>query len=144
MTTEIAQLDPILAPIATWARSRSDILGLALAGSWARSAARAGSDIDLILLASEPRTFRRDDLWPAEIHWAGRRVAGWHDADYGIVWSRHIQLAPPCEIEFTFCAPSWAATDPVDAGTVNVVSQGCRVLLDKAALFEKLLAVSWP
>ena len=65
-------------------------------------------------------------------------------ADYGIVWSRHIQLAPPCEIEFTFCAPSWAATDPVDAGTVNVVSQGCRVLLDKAALFEKLLAVAWP
>jgi uncharacterized protein len=144
LTTEIAQLDPILAPIATWARSRSDILGLALAGSWARGAARAGSDIDLILLVSESRTFRRNDLWPAEIHWAERHVAGWHDADYGMVWSRHIQLEPPCEIEFTFCAPSWAATDPVDAGTVNVVSQGCRVLLDKAALFEKLLAVAWP
>ena len=144
MTTEIAQLDPILAPITTWARSRSDILGLALAGSWARGAARAGSDIDLILLASEPRTFRRDDLWPAEIQWAERRVAGWHDSDYGVVWSRDIQLAPPCEIEFTFCAPSWAATDPVDPGTANVVSQGCRVLLDKAALFEKLLAVARP
>jgi hypothetical protein len=24
------------------------------------------------------------------------------------------------------------------------VSQGCRVLLDKAALFEELLAVAWP
>jgi hypothetical protein len=71
-------------------------------------------------------------------------VAGWHDVDYGIVWSRHIQLEPTCEIEFTFCAPSWAATDPVDPGTVDVVSQGCRVLSDKAALFEKLLAIPWP
>jgi hypothetical protein len=47
-------------------------------------------------------------------------------------------LHPACEIEFTFCSPSWAATDPVDPGTAAVVSNGWRVLLDKAGRFENL------
>ena len=137
----IAQLDRVLAPVVEWARSRSDVLGLALAGSWARGTAQPNSDIDLILLVSEPAAFRCDECWLAEIRWSETRVAGWHDADYGIAWSRHVQLEPPCEIEFTFCGPSWAAVDP---GTVNVVSNGCRILLDKVGLFENLLAVAPP
>jgi predicted nucleotidyltransferase len=143
----IETLEAIVAPVTAWARSRPDILGLAVVGSWARGAARAGSDVDLILLASDPQSFRYDENWLIEIHWGERRIASWRDADYGAVWSRHVQLTPPCEIEFTFCAPAWAATDPVDPGTANVVSNGCRVLLDmldKARLFEKLLAVAGP
>jgi hypothetical protein len=71
-------------------------------------------------------------------------VIGWHDVDYGMVWSRHAQLEPFCELEFTFCRRSWAAVDPVDPGTASVVSKGCRVLLDKGGLFEGLLAIASP
>ena len=138
----IAQLDRVLVPVVAWARSRSDVLALALAGSWARGEPQPNSDIDLILLVPEPAAFRRDECWLAEIRWSESRVAGWHDVDYGTAWSRHVQLEPACEIELTFCGPSWAATDPVDPGTVNVVSNGCRVVLDKAGLFENLLAVA--
>jgi uncharacterized protein len=141
---DIVQLEQILAPVAEWARLRSDILGFAVVGSWACDMARVDSDIDLMFLVAEPQTFRCDEHWLVEICWADRRVAGWHDADYGIAWSRHVQLEPPCEIEFTFCGPSWAATDPIDPGTVNVVAKGCRILLDKAGLFEKLLAAAAP
>src|SRR6266540_1179413 len=140
----IAQLDQILAPVSAWACSRSEVLGLALVGSRACGAARQDSDIDLMLLVSEPRRFRRDERWLAEIRWSDRRVVAWHDADYGIAWSRHVRLEPACAIEFTFCDPSRAATDPVDPGTSMVVSKGCRALLDKAGLFENLLAVTAP
>jgi hypothetical protein len=140
----IAQLDQVLAPVSAWARSRPDVLGLALVGSWACGRARQDSDVDLVLLVSEPQIFRRDERWMAEIRWLDRRVVGWHDADYGVAWSRHVRLQPACEIEFTFCDPSWAATDPVDPGTAAVVSGGCRPLLDKAGLFEGLLAVTAP
>jgi len=140
----IAQLDhvvvPVVTPIVTWAQLRPDILGLALVGSWARGTARPDSDIDLVLLVSEP--FRRDDGWLADIGWPADRVVNWYDAEYGTAWSRHVRLEPPCELEFTFCAPAWAQTLPVDPGTFDVVSKGCRVLLDKAALFEELLAAT--
>jgi len=97
-----------------------------------------------MLLVSEPRTFRSDQHWLTEIDWAGGRVAGWHDAAYGSAWSRHVALEPRCEIEFTFCTPSWAATDPIDTGTANVVSGGCRVLVDKMQLFGNLLTAVSP
>ena len=143
MTVEAAQLDRVLAPVAAWARSRSDILGLALVGSRAQGAARPDSDIDLILLVVEPASFRGDS-WLDEIPWEDARAIGWHDADYGKAWSRHVRLERPFEIEFTFCRGSWAATNPVDEGTAGVVSKGCRVLLDKGRLFENLLAIAAP
>jgi len=129
--------DRVLAPITTWARSRPDILALALVGSWARGMAREDSDIDLIVLAERPHEFR-GTTWLNEIQWTG--LAGWRDAEYGAAWSRHIGVLPRGEIELTFCAPAWAAVDPIDAGTLRVVSGGCRIVLDKSGLFERLLA----
>jgi predicted nucleotidyltransferase len=139
-----AQLEQILAPISAWARSRSNVHGLALVGSWARGSARRDSDIDLMLLVPEPRTFRSDEHWLAEIDWADGRAAGWHDAEYGSAWSRHVELEPHCKIEFTFSTPRWAATDPIDAGTAKVVSDGCRILVDKTHLFGNLLTAVSP
>jgi hypothetical protein len=140
---DVARFDQIVAPVVAWAERRSDILGLAVAGPWARGTASGDSDIDLILLAAEPQAFRTSD-WLDEIRWPAGRVADWHDAEYGVAWSRHLQLMLPCEIEFTFCSPAWAEIDPVDAGTAQVVSGGCRVLLDKSAMFKRLLAVNTP
>ena len=137
-----AQLEHVLAPVAAWARSRADVFGLALVGSWARGAGRPDSDIDLVLLVSDPQAFRHGDGWLADIGWSTQRVVDWHDVEYGTAWSRHVRLEPPCEIEFTFCARSWARTCPVDLGTFEVVSGGCGVLLDKKGLFERLLAAT--
>jgi len=139
-----AQLEQILAAIAAWARSRADINGLALVGSWARGSARRDSDIDLVVVVPDPQKFRSDEHWLSEIDWAGGRVADWHDADYGSAWSRHVELEPHCQIEFTFCAPSWAATDPIDTATADIVSGGCRILVDKMQLFGKLLTAVSP
>jgi hypothetical protein len=141
---DLAQVDRVLSPITAWARSRADILGLAIVGSWARGTARPDSDIDLVLLVPEPLSFRYDEQWLGEIAWRDARVSQWRDADYGKVWSRHVRLEPYCEIELTFCPPSWAATDPLDPGTASVVSGGCRVLLDKSRLLENLLTVAAP
>ena len=144
MMVATSQPDEVLEPVAAWARSRSDVFGLAVVGSWARGAARPDSDIDLVLLVSNPQAFRHDAGWLADIGWSTERVVDWHDAEYGTAWSRHVRLEPPCELEFTFCAPSWAQTCPVDPGTFAAVSGGCRVLLDKAGLFEGLLTATSP
>lgn len=127
-------------PVVRWAKERPDVLSVALVGSWARGTARAGSDIDLILLAADPNVFRESDDWLAEIAWdrGNARIKTWFDADYGVAWSRHIRLDPGSEIELTFCAPSWAAASPPDPGTIHVLSGGCCILLDKEQHLNRL------
>jgi uncharacterized protein len=137
-----AQLERLLAAVVSWVESRPDILGLALVGSHANGTARPDSDIDLLLLAAEPRAYRHAEGWLTEIPWAQARVVDWRDADYGTAWSRHVRVEPFTTLEFTFCAPSWAATDPIDSGTSKVLSLGCRILVDKIGLFGTLLALT--
>jgi len=46
------------------------------------------------------------------------------------------------EIEFSFAERSWAATNPVDLSTSNIVRGGCQILVDKEKLFERLKAAT--
>ena len=55
----------LLKVIVTWAEARSDITGLAGVGSWARGTARAGSDLDLMLLVDCPSEYRQVSSWIA-------------------------------------------------------------------------------
>jgi predicted nucleotidyltransferase len=131
----------ILAEITRWAAERGDLHAVALVGSWARGAARADSDIDLVFLTPDPLWFRRNDDWLNEIDWhtIGSTIAAWRDADYGLVWSRHLRLADGTEIEFGFGPLAWASVDPIDPGTFRVISDGCRILYDPQALLQNLI-----
>ncbi len=135
------RVESIVDQVAHWAAKRCDISAVALVGSWARGAARVDSDIDFVLLTAHPLRFRHDDRWLNEIDWRrfGSTVATWRDADYGIVWSRHLQLADGTEIEFGFGPLSWASVDPIDPGTFQVISDGCRILYDPQGLLTDLV-----
>ena len=131
--SSVAQL---LTVTTRWAESRADVFGLALVGSHACGAAREQSDLDLLLLVSDPVSFRADIVWLHEIQWQSLRVevAAWRDVTYGAVWSRHVALSDGSEVEFSFAAPSWANTSPVDPGTRRVINDGWRILVDRNGL----------
>lgn len=135
------KVQAILAEICHWVSGRGDILAVALVGSWASGAARQDADVDLVLLTSDPLRFRRDHGWITEIAWGniGAGPAYWRDADYGLVWSCHVHLADGTEIEFGFGSPGWAAIDPVDQGTRQVIRAGCRILFDPQGLLNRLV-----
>jgi len=135
----VAQL---LALTTLWAESRADVLGLALVGSHARGAPREHSDPDLLLLVPDPVSFRADVAWLREIQWHFLCVelVAWRDAAYGAVWSRHVALSDGSEVEFSFAAPSWANTSPVDPGTRRVINDGWRVLVDRHGLLSSVAA----
>jgi uncharacterized protein len=137
-TVASGQLANALGPLVVWARSRSDVLALALVGSYARGTAGPHSDVDLVVLVPEPNAFRGDKTWLDQIAWSNRAVISQRDADYGSAWSRHVET-DNYEIELTFAGPTWAATNPIDPGTARVISGGCRVLVDKTNLFGNLL-----
>jgi ribosomal protein S18 acetylase RimI-like enzyme/predicted nucleotidyltransferase len=140
MREQPQQLERILDLIAKWVRARQDIRGLALVGSHASGTARTDSDIDLVVLATAPAVLRADTSWLEAIDWSSARVriANWDDEDYGIAWSRRVRLNSGAELEISFAPVAWAFTDPVDAGTRRVVSDGCRILHDPDGLLAHL------
>jgi len=65
--------------VTRWASRRSDIRGLALVGSHASNRARPDSDLDLLLLATEPKRYLEDTSWVsafgASVFWLRRLAA---------------------------------------------------------------------
>jgi uncharacterized protein len=134
------QAAAIVTAVTEWAKTQREIRGQALVGSYARDAARLDSDIDLIVLAEDPQSFR-DPAWLAAIDWstANVRPAKWADEEYGAVWSRRVWFIPEGEVEISFAPLSWADTSPVDPGTARVIDDGCRILFDPDGLLERLV-----
>lgn len=130
----------ILAIVTDWAKSHEDIRGIALVGSHARGAARPDSDIDVVMLSKDPKSFR-DAAWLTSVEWsrAGVHVTTWADEEYGAVWSRRAWFEAECEVEFAFACLSWADVSPVDHGTARVMADGCRILYDPDGLLKRLI-----
>jgi uncharacterized protein len=138
-----ARAEKIIEIVLQWADAQPAICGVALVGSHARGTARAGSDIDFVILTTAPDFFRRDLGWIAAIGWeaCGAGPANWQDEEYGKLWSRRIWLEPGHhELEMGFALPSWADVHPLDPETRRVVADGCRVLHDPNGLLARLCA----
>jgi predicted nucleotidyltransferase len=60
---DIRQIRGFLDDFVAWSSARPDVQGVALVGSYARGAARDDSDIDLVLLTTQPRKYLDDPTW---------------------------------------------------------------------------------
>jgi hypothetical protein len=79
--------------------------------------------------------------WLDAINWKGIGACPmkWNDEDYGALWSRRLWLDQiGGEIEFGFAPLSWANVNPIDPGTRQVISDGCRVLYDPDKILSQL------
>ena len=62
-------------------------------------------------------------------------------AEWGDLTERRIRLPSGLEVEFGFVEPTWADTDPADAGTAEVIADGgLSVAYDPDGLLSRLLA----
>jgi hypothetical protein len=131
----------IIRTIVDWAKAERTIEAVALVGSHARGTARADSDIDLVLLTTNPQAFRADTTWLNNMGWdaIGARLWKWQDEDNGQLWSRRLWLERNLgEIELGFTSPSWAYLNPLDPGTRGVIADGCRILHDPTKILDRL------
>lgn len=103
-----------------------------LLGSWYRA---GGLGRRFIVLTTEASRYAADDAWlrePAldEVI----RVQAWGP----ITEWRHV-TASGLEVELNIGSPDWARTEPVDAGTRRVVSDGARILHDPVGVLAELV-----
>ena len=136
-----SEVEEIITTIERWAISHSLILSMALVGSWARNEANSHSDIDLMFLTSEPKLFFDDVHWFKNISWHkfNLEINDYYDRTYGIVRSRHLCFQNGKRVEFSFGYPNWANTNPIDPGTLKVVSSGIKIISDRDRLLENLV-----
>lgn len=122
-------MDAFLSKLTHWARSQPGIRSVVLVGSHARGQARPDSDVDLVLLTPQPRAFLDDKGWVAQFG----RVKSLKKEDWGKVTSLRVFYENGLEVEFGFATPDWASL-PLDEGTLQVISGGMKILVDKQRL----------
>jgi len=136
-------IDRLLAQLNQWASLQSQILAVALVGSHARhpthpkGTARADSDIDIMLICTEPTKYLTDTSWLSEFG----EVKSAEQEDWGLVQSLRVCFVDGQEVEFGFTTQEWVNTNPVDTGTIRVIRDGARVIHDPHGLLEKLIRV---
>jgi predicted nucleotidyltransferase len=131
-----AEVDALLERATAWAARRRDVVALALVGSYARGADRPGSDVDLMVLTTEPARYLDREDWIGGLG-AERLVT---TRSWGAVTERRVALPSGLEVEVGLALPSWAAIDPVDSGSRRVMTDGNRVLYDPAGVLARFIA----
>ncbi|MGP8066075.1 MAG: aminoglycoside 6-adenylyltransferase [Acidimicrobiales bacterium] len=130
-----AEVEGLLDAVQRWAGGQADLHAVALVGSWARRAARADSDVDLVLLTDAPAAYLDDERWIAAF--GARGVV--RTQEWGVVTERRVAMASGLEVEFGVTSPEWASADPLDAGTRAVASDGLVALYDPEGLLAELV-----
>jgi diamine N-acetyltransferase len=126
--------EPWLTEFIRWTGGRDDLVAAALVGSHARGTATPESDVDLVVLTSDPERYVRDTGWAAELGPVSRSAI----ERFGRVTSVRVWYTDGPEVEYGFAHEDWAAV-PADPGTREVVDGGLRVLFERRPLLSLLL-----
>ncbi len=127
-----------LAKIKTWAAEQPDIQGVVLVGSYARGAARPDSDVDLVVLTTNPKRYLDSCAFAEKFG----PVSSWQKEDWGAVTSLRVWYQDGLEVEYGVSLPAWAAL-PLDPGTLQVVSDGMQIIFDRdGSITSNLLAAT--
>lgn len=127
------RLESLLAQFTLWVSTQPDVLAAALVGSYARTAATAASDVDLLILTTTVGKYFTNHEWATYFG----TVVTCAIEDCGRVTALRVCYQDDLEVEFNFARPDWAGV-PVDAGTHRVVADGMRILYDPARLLKTL------
>ena len=135
--TEVHRLVACVQALAT---ERDDFRAVAICGSWARGDPGPASDLDVLIIAKDPKSLHCNQEWMKDLQFddAGFRYVGHETATYGAVWSAHIDLEPHAALELTFAERCWASIDPIDPGTREVVTDAFQILVDKDSVLQRL------
>ena len=116
-----------------WAKSEEGVLGVALVGSHARGEARLDSDIDFVIISSDPCRYVDDSSWICSFG----EIKSCKTENWRILTSLRVFFRDGLEVEFGFSSLEWVAIPP-DSGTAEVVADGMKILLDSTSLLARL------
>jgi hypothetical protein len=126
----------VIDDIRDWAAEDERVRAVALVGSYARSAERMGSDVDIVILTDEPDGLA-DAGWFQVLRPGARLI---RSMEWGPVRERRMRLRSGLHVELGFAPLSWAHV-PLDGGTRRVLHDGCRIIYDTGVLEPAIAAL---
>lgn len=126
--------EQFLMDFTAWAKTRPDILAVGVVGSYARGTARDDSDVDLVVVAKNPKHYLNERAW---VKLFGEVMSEGIE-DYGLLISLRVFYTNGREVEFGLTDERWTAL-PLDAGTGKVIKGGLRVLFERGDLMSRHL-----
>lgn len=115
-----------------WASAQADIQALALVGSYARNAATETSDVDLVIITTNPRQYLQNPGWLLQFG----EIEKQQTEDYGLLTSVHVWYTDGREIEYGITDERWTAI-PLDEGSRQVISDGMQVLFERNQILSR-------
>jgi hypothetical protein len=122
----LGALDEVLHAALALAQTEPSVHAIALVGFCARGTPGPDSDVDLVILSTEPDDLCRRGDWFT--HFGSVTLVG--QRQFGEVTERRLRRGDGVDIEIGLAPLSWAETDPVDAGTARVVREGFAIVFD--------------
>jgi len=119
-----------------WAQSRQTILAIGIVGSYARGTQTQESDVDLVVVSTDPSQLLRDIDWMDRFGVIKSNVP----EDYGLVQSLRCFSNDGREIEFGITSKQWC-TPPIDTGTADVIRHGLMIVYDPSS--DLKYALDW-
>jgi hypothetical protein len=96
------------------------------------------SDMDVILLTDDPRAYIDSEAWTQGLGASAIvRTQQW-----GVLTERRLAMPTGLHLDVGVVLPSWADVDPLDPGTLRVVSDGIVPLYDPDHLLATLLTAA--
>ena len=126
------KIEIFLRSVTEWASNQADIRALALVGSYARNTAKETSDVDLVLIATDPAIYLEDTTWVQQFG----TVREQQTEDYGLLISIRVFYTDGREVEYGITDERWSAI-PLDRGTRRVIADGMRVLLERGNILSR-------
>jgi uncharacterized protein len=130
------EVELFLAAVVDFAEARDDVRAVALVGSHAHGVARPDSDVDVVVLTTNPDTYVDDRDWIKALPGASLLAT----QRWGALTELRLVLASGTEVDFGVARPSWPSTSPVDPGTAHVVREGLVAIHDPDGLLAHVLA----
>jgi predicted nucleotidyltransferase len=121
-----SRVDGFLFEFKRWAATEKGIQAVALIGSHARNAATDESDVDLIVVITQPNIYLRHKQWTSLFG----NVDRMQTEDYGRCTSLRVWYSVGFEVEYGFVDESWCAL-PLNEDTRQIATEGMKVLFER-------------
>lgn len=126
-------IEKFINQIHDWAMKEESIESIILVGAYAKGTHHATSDVDLCIITTNKLRWLNEQSF---IEQFGRIEKKQTEAD-GLCTSIGVWYQSGQEVEFGFVEPTWIST-PLDTGTLRVLQDGYKVIIDKKDYFTNL------
>ncbi len=129
-------IDIFLKDIKKWAKKEELIESIIVVGSYARGTYKVTSDIDLIIITSDKEKMLKNQTFVDLFGEIKKSQIEY----YGACTSIRVWYKDGKEVEFGIVSTSWIEK-PLDKGTIKVLRDGFKVVIDKKGYFKNIIIV---